>query len=112
MPSARRVRMRRSGGLVAFRPLETEVDLTSGEDEAAVIAELLESLDMAQLAARPSPGPGADSFQYELTIDLDGEAQTFRIGDATGHPELRRLLAHLEQRALTALRASRRRPAG
>ena len=62
---------------------------------------------MAQLAAPPSPGRSADSFQYELTLDLGGEARTFRVGDAAGHPELRRLL---EQRALSALRASRRRP--
>ncbi len=110
MTAPRRVRMRRSGGLVAVRPLETEVDLTSGGSDARVVAELLDALDMAQLAAPPSPGPGADAFQYELTLDLGGEAQTFRVGDAAGHPELRRLLEHLERRALSALRASRRRP--
>lgn len=105
--------MRRSGGLVASRPLETEVDLRSGGGDAAAIAELLESVDMARLDSRPAPpGRSADTFQYELTVEADGRTQTFRIGDRNASPQLRRLLEHLEQRALAAIREARREASG
>lgn len=105
--------MRRSGGLVAARPLETEVDLSSGEGYAAVIAGLLESVDLTRLDSRPpSPGRSADTFQYELTVEDDGRERTFRIADRNASPELRCLIEHLEQRALAAIRESRRKSSG
>ncbi len=101
--------MRRSGGIVAARPLETEVDLTSTEDDAAAIAELLESVDLTGLDSHPPPpGRSADTFQYELIVEADGRTETYRISDRNASPELRRLIQQLEQRALAEVRRSRR----
>ncbi len=109
MAAARRIGLRRSGGLVASRPLEVEVDLTSSEGDAVVIAELLESVDPAELGSRPpAPGPGADLFQYELTVDVDGRSERFVVDHRHASAELRLLVERLEQRALAAIRESRR----
>ena len=67
----RRVEFTRSGGIVAANTLQTAVDLDEGtDDQAAELAELLDQVDLTELAGRsPLRGPGADTYQYELTVD-------------------------------------------
>lgn len=111
MATARCIALRRSGGLVASRPLEIGIDLTSGEADAVVIAGLLDCVDKAELGSRPpAPGPGADLYQYELTLDVDGRSEHFMIDHANASSELRELVDGLERRALAAIRESRRGP--
>lgn len=109
MSSARRVGLRRSGGIVATRPLEIEVDLAAGEGDADGLAGLLAAVDIGQFAsgAIAAPGSHADSFRYELTLDVDGSVQTIVCDQQALPSELRPVVERLERRAVARARERR-----
>ena len=101
-PRGRRVHFRRTGGLVAFKPLETSVaiDDEPGED-AAELARLLDEADVPGLAQQsPAPGPGADQFEYQLTVEREGERHEIALGQSQVPGDLRPLIKRLERRAM------------
>lgn len=106
----RRVEFRRSGGIVAGNRLQTVVDFDDLADhQAAELAELLDQVDLADLMRRsPLRGPGADAYQYELTVDQGGEESAHVTVDDTQVPsELRPVIKRLEARAIEERRRKR-----
>jgi hypothetical protein len=101
-PTRPRIEFRRSGGLFAGNQLETELELGQLDpDRQRQLRQALSELDIAQLARRsPLRGPGADAYQYDLTID-DGHTRHQLTATATAMPtQLRPLIDLLEQHAL------------
>ena len=110
MAPGRRIRLRRTGGLVAARALETELDLAGGDADAHAIAGLLERVDVARVAGTAARGgPGADTFQYEITIEAGGRTHRIVAGQQALAPELRPIVERLERRALAEARERRER---
>ncbi len=97
----RRLEFRRSGGIVAGNRLETSVDLDdAGDDEAAELAEMLERVDVADLARRsPLRGSAADTYQYDLTVWRSGASEHVTIDQTQVPSELRAVIKRLENRA-------------
>lgn len=102
----RRVEFTRSGGIVAANTLQTAVDLNEGaDDQAAELAELLDQVDLTELAGRsPLRGPGADTYQYELTVDQGDRKQHVTVDDTEVPSELRPVIKRLEARAIAERR--------
>jgi len=92
----------RSGGIVAGNRLETAVDLDEPTDgQAAELSELLGQVDLAALAQRsPLRGRGADSYQYDLTVDDGGEIVHVTLDGTEVPSELRPVIKRLESRAI------------
>lgn len=105
-PNARQVHFRRAGGLAAFKPLETSVELVDEHgDEAAEIARLLDEADVPALARQSrGPAPGADQFEYTLTVESDDERHDLTLAQSQVPRELRPLIKRLERRAMEDLR--------
>ncbi len=105
----RRVEFTRSGGIVAGNPLQTVVDLGElVDDQAAELAELLDQVDLAELAGRsPLRGPGADTYQYELTVDQGDRSEHVTVDDTQVPAELRPVIKRLEARAVEERRRKR-----
>lgn len=96
-----RIRFRRTGGLFAGDRLETTVDLDElPEEEADRLERDLSEVDLDELArASPVRGPGADAYQYDLTVERGGEVRELTVGETALPPELRRLVERLTRRA-------------
>jgi hypothetical protein len=103
----RRLSLKRSGGLFAGNALETAVaEQDLSPDEQQELHQALEGLDLANLAARsPLGGPGADAYQYELTVESGEESQRLIVSGREPPDELRPLISMLERRAERKRRA-------
>lgn len=108
----------RSGGIVAGNTLQTEVDLGAAVGgraaeaaevaEVAELAELLDQVDLADLAERsPLRGPGADTYQYELTVEQGDRREHVTVDDTEVPAELRPVIRRLEARAVEERRRRR-----
>ena len=85
-----RIVLARSGGLASLS-MALSVD-TAGlpPDTAGVIDAVLGQADLAELAARPrAPARGADRYQYDITVDRDGDRYSMSFTEADVPPELR-----------------------
>ncbi len=99
---ARRVSFRRSGGLAAFKPLETSVEIVDEHgEEASELARLLDEADVPTLArqSRP-PAPGADQFEYTVTVESEDERHEVTLAQSQMPADLRPLIKRLERRAM------------
>ena len=97
----RRVSLARSGGLFAGNALEAVVDEQElSADERQELDQALEGVDLQDLAARsPLAGPGADAYQYELTVECGDECNRMVVSGREPPDELRPLISMLERRA-------------
>lgn len=90
----------RSGGLLPSDELETTV--SSGhldEQSRALLEEHLELAEIEQLAAHsPLRGPGADMYQYDLTVERGGRRHHLVVSQTALPDNLRPLVRWLEER--------------
>ena len=92
--TGRKISFRRSGGLFAGNQLETTVS------ESELAPGLLERADVASHARRsPIPGPGADTYQYELEVEGGGDRHQVVVQQTAVPDDLRPLIEWLERRA-------------
>jgi hypothetical protein len=86
----------RSGG---FAGVSLKASLDTGRlppEEAGAIAELVDRVDFAALAARAGrPGRVPDAFQYDLVVRRGRERHELSLGESAVTPELRPLLERL-----------------
>jgi hypothetical protein len=79
-----RISYRRTGG---FAGMVMKFDLATEslpQEEANELQELVTSADFFSLPdVIPSNAPGADQFQYKLTIEYDEQQHTVEVGDAS-----------------------------
>lgn len=96
-----RIGFRRSGGLFAGDRLETSVDLAElPQEEAADLEHDLAGVDLDALAlGSPLRGPGADAYQYDLTVQRGGETRELTVTETAVPDELRPLIDRLTRRA-------------
>ncbi len=93
-----RIEFERSGGIAGIS-LKTSVDTSQlPPAEAAQLEQLVHAADLALLRPRP-PGPGADRFQYDLTIWEGKRRQRVSLSETQLTPELRPLIELLLDRA-------------
>jgi hypothetical protein len=103
------ISLRRSGGILPGRVLESSVREEELEpEEAERVRTLLDAADVPALAARsPVTGPGADMYQYELEVERDDSKHCVRIAGSAVPDRLKPVVELLERRARSA-RPSRR----
>lgn len=85
-----RIDFARSGGLAGLT-MAVSVD-TAGlpPDAAGAVDAALGGADLAELAARPRRAArGTDRYQYDLTIERDGERHSLSFLETEVPPELR-----------------------
>ena len=95
------VTFRRTGGLFAGNVLVASVSVADLDDaQQETLRQCLEQADLDALAERsPITGTGADTYQYNITVD-DGAKRSEVTVTQTAVPEnLRPLIEWLEQRA-------------
>lgn len=100
-PGGLRLTFRRTGGLFAGNVLQTTViEQELSDAQGAELGELLGPVDIDQLAARsPIRGPGADRFQYDLTVERGGQGRRVIVSAGAVPDELAPLIDWLERRA-------------
>jgi hypothetical protein len=88
-----RIRIERSGGF-AGRKIQGSLDSSAlPEPQARRLAELLEQSHFFDLPLRlESPSPGADRFNYKVTVETDSGSHSVEASDAAIPAELRPLL--------------------
>jgi 3-hydroxyisobutyrate dehydrogenase-like beta-hydroxyacid dehydrogenase len=92
-----RVDFERTGGFAGMRTTATIDTETLPPDEARALNELVDAAGFFNLPATiSSPSPGADRFQYKITIVAGGRQHTVETSDAavpeTLSPLLRKLM--------------------
>lgn len=99
-----RIVFERSGGIAGRRMTAT---IDSATLDPAVAVELEGIVSAArffdQPAGPPAPGPGADMFQYRVTVERAGRRHTVETSDTAAAPELRPLLMWLDRAARRGL---------
>ncbi len=84
------VDLTRSGGLAGLTMAVSVDTARLPPDTAGVVDAALGQADLAGLAARPRrAAPGADRYQYDLTIERDGECHSLSFPETDVPAELR-----------------------
>lgn len=84
-----KVRVRRSGGFMAARPVEVEIDTTALAPEARLrMQELIRRVERAD----PAPEARPDAFTYAVRVEEGETSRTTTVTEASADPELRELL--------------------
>ena len=66
--------------------------------QAHEVEHLISQLDLADLARRsPLRGGGADRFQYDLSVQAEGQRYDVTLAEDVAPPELKELLAWMLQ---------------
>ncbi len=101
-----RIDFERSGGFAGMR-MTTTVDTESlSSEETRELFELVEGAGFFELPAKiSSESPGADRFQYKLTIEAEGRQHTVETGEAAVPEKLRALIQKLTMMARKARRS-------
>ena len=92
-----KIQFERSGGFTGI-PVFAEIESqTLDDEEAQHLQELLDTAHFFDLPAQPptSPPPGADQFQYKITVEDAGQRHTVQTTDSSATADLRPLLQHL-----------------
>ena len=89
-----RIAFERTGGFAGMT-VSGEVDTASlPPEEAQALREMVDAAGVYDLPARPS-APGADRFQYTLTVEDEGRRHTVEVGEAGASDALLALLRRL-----------------
>lgn len=96
------VSFRRTGGLFAGNVLATSVSVDDLDDaQQETLRRYLEQADLQALAERsPITGPGADTYQYNITVDDGTKRSEVTVTQTAVPDDLRPLIEWLEQRAM------------
>lgn len=88
-----KVHFERTGGFAAFK-LQASIDSESlPRSQAGKLSELLAKARFFELPSKlAAPSPGADRFQYKLTVESESEVRSVEASDGAIPPELRPLL--------------------
>ena len=98
-----RIQFERSGGFAGMRLTATIDTDTLAPDEARVLQALMDTAWFFDLpAVIASPTPGADQFQYRLTVEADERRHTVEVGEAAAPDTLQPLLRKLTTLARSA----------
>ena len=92
-----KIHFERSGGFTGI-PVVAEIESQAlAAEEAQHLQELVRTADFFDLPAQPpaSPAPGADQFQYKITVEDAGQCHTVETTDSAATSDLRPLLNHL-----------------
>ncbi|HEX6305061.1 MAG TPA: protealysin inhibitor emfourin [Anaerolineales bacterium] len=95
-----RIQFERSGGFAGLL-VQTTVDTDSRPPpEADKLVNLVEEANFFDLPAQiTSPSPGADQFQYKVTVEEGDQRHTVEISEPAAPDALRPLLRELTLRA-------------
>ena len=98
-----RIEFVRTGGFAGMRMASTVNTDSLSPDEARA---LRESVDAAHFFDLPStltsPTPGADRFQYKITVEAEGRRHTVELGEAAVPENLQPLIQRLTALARAA----------
>lgn len=92
-----KIHFERSGGFMGV-PVVAEIESQAlAAEDAQHLHELVRTADFFDLPAHPptSPAPGADQFQYKITVEDAGHCHTVETSDSAATAELQPLLHHL-----------------
>lgn len=97
---AMRIYFVRSGGLAGIRMTTTIDSEMLSPEEVQKLREMLEAAGFFDLPPIIAPNaPGADRFQYELTVESEDRQHTVEIYESAIPAELRPVLEWLTQKA-------------
>jgi hypothetical protein len=100
------IQLLRSGGFAAIQ-LHAEIDLNQlGAEERQRLAALVEAANFFALPAELPPTPGADRFQYTLTIQRGEQVHTVQGSEAALPAPLHQLVEEVSGLARRARGAS------
>ena len=89
----------RTGGFMG-RKISMTIDLENLPDEQAeMLAGLLDDADFFKLPADLTKAAMPDSFTYQITVSSEKGEHSVRVGDATAPDDLRPLLDELSRQA-------------
>jgi hypothetical protein len=97
------IEFERSGGFTAI-PLRLKLDTSSLEPGVQKTLEsLVHQAKFFELPARlPTPGGGADHFQYKLSIQDNQRQNTVETGESSVPPDMQPLIQQLVMQARTS----------
>ena len=85
----------RSGGFAGMT-IRTSVDTDKlPSAEANELSQIVKSANFFTLPTSTGPGPGADQFNYKITVQVDALSHTVTTTDTTMPPSLKPLVNHL-----------------
>jgi hypothetical protein len=91
-----RIHFDRTGGFAGMR-VQATIDTDSlTPDDARQITELVAAAQFFELpSVIAATAPGADQFQYRLTVETEGRKHTVEVGDASAPETVQPLLRKL-----------------
>lgn len=85
----------RSGGFAGMT-IRTSVDTDKlSSAESSELTQLVKAANFFTLPPNTGPGPGADQFNYKVTVQIDALNRTVVTTDTTMPPALKPLIDHL-----------------
>ncbi len=94
-----KISLKRTGGFTGI-PFSAAVDSEQlDEEERNTLSALVEAAQFFSLPEKiPSAGPGADRFQYRITVEAPGRSHTVEAGESSLPDSLQPLIRHLMTR--------------
>jgi hypothetical protein len=97
-----KISFERTGGFAGIRLATTVDSATLTPEEAAQLRTLVDNAKFFALPAKiKATAPGADRFQYAVTIETPNQRHTVTVDEGAAPPELRPLLNWLTTAAKT-----------
>ncbi len=91
-----KVEFERSGGFAGIRLAAVIDEAALSPEEARLLHELVDAAGFFDLPpAVTTPSPGADRFQYKITVEAEGRRHTVDLSEAAAPAALRPLLQWL-----------------
>jgi hypothetical protein len=92
------IQFEKSGGYAGIRRPATTIPVNSlPAAEAAEWRRLVEDADFFNLPERLPAAPGADRFQYQVTVDMDGGRHSVQVTEGAIPPALKPLIDRLKR---------------
>lgn len=91
-----KILLKRTGGFTGI-PLNVAIDTDQRpEEERKTLSALVGAAQFFSLPAKiPSPGRGADRFQYRITVETPQKSHTVEVGESAVPDSLQPLIAHV-----------------
>ncbi len=95
-----RIQFERTGGLAGIRLTHSVSSEALPAEEESKLAELIEAARFFELPAMMrATEPGADRFQYKISVESEQGKHTIQVDEAAVPPQLQPLLAWLKSAA-------------